>query len=71
MFYDGSISPPREPPKKMFVIPQWQSKEEMGDGPSSITGGVKDSSLVWTMLTRSNYVEWAMLMQINYEAMEI
>ena len=23
------------------------------------------------MLTRSNYAEWAMLMQINYEAMEI
>ncbi|XP_066391662.1 uncharacterized protein [Miscanthus floridulus] len=43
----------------------------MGDGPSSVTGGVKESSLVWPMLTRSNYVEWAMLMQINYEAMEI
>ena len=43
----------------------------MGDGPSSIAGGIKLSTLVWPMLTRSNYVEWAMLMQINYEAMEI
>ena len=26
---------------------------------------------MWPMLTRSNYTEWAMLMQCNYEAMEI
>ena len=26
---------------------------------------------MWPMLTRTNYVEWAMLMQINYEALEI
>ena len=38
---------------------------------SSSTGGIKESSLVWLMLTRTNYVEWAMLMQINYEALEI
>jgi hypothetical protein len=39
---------------------------------SSVTSsGIKESSLVWPMLTLSNYAEWAMLMQINYEAMEI
>jgi hypothetical protein len=32
---------------------------------------VQESSLMWPMLTRSNYLEWAMLMQCNYEAMEI
>ena len=26
---------------------------------------------MWPMLTRSNYTEWAMLMQCNYESMEI
>ena len=26
---------------------------------------------MWPMLTRTNYSEWAMLMQCNYEAMEI
>ena len=26
---------------------------------------------MWPMLSRSNYTEWAMLMQCNYEAMEI
>lgn len=35
------------------------------------TAGIKESSLVWPMLTRSNYVEWSMLMKINFEAMEI
>jgi len=47
-------------------------KIEMSDvGPSSGTAGAKDSSLMWPMLSRSNYTEWAMLMQCNYEAMEI
>jgi len=49
-------------------------RREMGDmWPSSITvsSGIKESSLVWPMLTQSNYAEWEMLMQINYEAMEI
>jgi hypothetical protein len=32
---------------------------------------VKESNLMWPMLTRTNYVEWAMLMQINFEALEI
>ena len=75
MFYGGSIIPPREPTKKKFMIPRKASeKEEMGDkhaSPSAASSGIKESSLVWPMLTRSNYVEWAMLMQINYEAMEI
>ena len=26
---------------------------------------------MWPMLTRSNYTEWAMLMQCNYETLEI
>lgn len=45
----------------------------MGDGtsPSVAAGGVRESSLMWPMLTRSNYSEWAMLMQCNFEAMEI
>ena len=44
----------------------------MGDvGPSSGAAGVKESSLMWPMLSRSNYTKWAMLMQCNYEAMEI
>jgi len=65
MFYGGSISPPRSPALK-------KPKIEMSDvGPSSGTAGAKDSSLMWPMLSRSNYTEWAMLMQCNYEAMEI
>jgi len=43
----------------------------MGDTGGSSSGGVKENSLMWPMLTRSNYTEWAMLMQCNYEAMEI
>ena len=47
-------------------------KEEMSDvGPSSGVDGVKEGSLMWPMLSRSNYTEWAMLMQCNYKAMEI
>ncbi|XP_066384930.1 uncharacterized protein [Miscanthus floridulus] len=41
----------------------------MGDTSSST--GVKESSLMWPMLTSDNYTEWAMLMQCNYEALEI
>ena len=64
MFYSGSISPPRPLALK-------KPKKEMGDGPISVASGVKESSLMWPMLSRSNYSEWAMLMQCNYEAMEI
>jgi hypothetical protein len=73
MQYGGSIRPPREPLRKKRVVPRRRSlAAEMVDGQgSSGAGGVKESSLVWPMLTRSNYMEWAMLMQINYEALEI
>jgi hypothetical protein len=76
VFYSGSISPPREPPKKKFVVPQWRClAAEMGEkevgSSSSSASGVRESSLMWPMLTRSNYTEWAMLMQCNYEAMEV
>jgi hypothetical protein len=64
MFYSGSVSPPREPPKKKFVILRRRPVEAMGDNPSSSSGGgVKETSLMWPMLTRDNYTEWAMLMQ--------
>ena len=43
----------------------------MGDGPSSVTSVVKEGSLMWPLLPRSNYSEWAMLMQCNFEALEI
>jgi hypothetical protein len=42
----------------------------MGDAGNS-SSGVKESSLLWLMLTTDNYTEWAMLMQCNYEALEI
>jgi hypothetical protein len=71
MHYGGSVSPPREPPKKKYIVPRRRPKEEMGDSSSSVPADVKESSLVWPMLTRSNYMEWAMLMQINYEVLEI
>jgi len=71
MHYGGSISPPREPVKKKYIIPHHQPKKEMGDSQNSGASRVKESSLIWPMLTRSNYMEWAMLMQINYEALEI
>jgi hypothetical protein len=34
-------------------------------------GGVKESSLMWPLFTHDNYSEWAMLMQCNFEALEI
>lgn len=75
MQYGGSISPPREPPRKKFVIARRAAAAEkkMGDGASasSTMPGVQESSLVWLMLDRSNYAEWAMLMQCNLEALEI
>jgi hypothetical protein len=46
-------------------------EEEMTKGKRLGSGRVKKSLLVWPMLTRSNYVEWAMLMQINLKALEI
>jgi hypothetical protein len=71
MQYEGSVSPPREPSKKKRVIPRRQPPLiAMGDNGSS-SSGVKESSLMWPMLTRDNYTEWEMLMQCNYEALEI
>lgn len=76
MFYSGSISPPREPPKKKFVVPHQRclasemSEKEVGSGSASASD-VRESLLMWPMLTRSNYTEWEMLMQCNYEAMEV
>jgi hypothetical protein len=46
----------------------------MGDnrpGTSVASQGVNESSVAWPMLTHTNYIELAMLMQIDYEAMEI
>jgi hypothetical protein len=45
----------------------------MGDDAttSASSNGVKESSLMWPMLIRTNYSEWAMLMQVNFETMEI
>jgi hypothetical protein len=40
-------------------------------GEVTATSGINESSLVWPILTRSNYAEWSMLMKINFEAMEI
>jgi hypothetical protein len=62
-------------PKKKRVIPCRSTKiQTMADArprANTTTLGIKESSLVWPMLTRSNYAEWSMLMKINYEAMEI
>jgi len=75
MFYGGSISPPREPPKKKYVVSRkLPAARKMGEGdiaPASGSSGVREGSLMWPMLTRTNYAEWAMLMQCNFEAMEI
>lgn len=74
-FYGRSISLPREPPKKKRVIPHRSTKiQTMADARprvNTVTSGIKESSLVWPMLTQSNYAGWSMLMKINYEAMEI
>jgi hypothetical protein len=72
MYAGGSISPPREPPRKVRVIPRRSAAEKMtGEGTSSSGSGAKESSLVWPMLDRANYAEWVMIMQCNLEAFEI
>lgn len=38
---------------------------------SAVASSVPQGSLMWPMLTRSNYAEWAMMMKCNFEAMEI
>jgi hypothetical protein len=75
MFYSGSVSPPREPAKKKYIIPKRrQPEKKMGDDDASSSAGktaVPVGSLMWPMLDRSNYSEWAMLIQCNLEAMEV
>jgi len=73
MFYGESVSPPREPPRKKFVIPKKAAATmpDSGASGSTTSSGVRDSTLLWPMLSRMNYSEWSMLMQCNYEAMEI
>jgi hypothetical protein len=66
MQYDGSVSPLREPAKKKRVIPRRQVSNTMSDASTS-GGGVKESSLMWPLLTRDNYAEWSMLMQCERE----
>jgi hypothetical protein len=60
MQYDGSVSPPQEPPKKKRVIPRRQVSITMSDASTS-GAGVKESSLKWPLLMRDNYAEWSML----------
>ena len=43
----------------------------MGDTGASSGERVCESSLMWPMLTRSNYAEWAMMLQCNFETLEI
>ena len=72
LFYFGFVSPLRSPMlKKHKVWDRRLVKKNMGEGSSTVPCGMKESSVMWVMLTRSNYSEWAMLMQCNYEAMEI
>ena len=44
---------------------------EAGTSAGAASSGGSGSTLLWLMLTLTNYTEWAMLMQCNYEAMEI
>jgi hypothetical protein len=51
-----------------------QPEKKMGDddaSPSVVKTVVPVGSLMWPMLDRSNYFEWAMLMQCNLEAMDV
>lgn len=82
MFYSGSTSPPREPPREKFVVPRRSPLTPLPDmtgnnnNPSGTSGsgsghGVREGSLMWPILTRSNYTEWAILMQCNFEILEV
>jgi hypothetical protein len=70
VFHSGSISPQREPPNPKWrrLATEMSEREIPSSGSAS---GIRESSLMWPMLTRSNYTEWVMLMQCNYEAMEV
>jgi len=74
MQYDGSVSPPHQPPEKKYIIPRRRSLEE-----EMSTSGEKEAAeramkeaagnLLWPMLTRTNYQEWSALVQCNLEGM--
>lgn len=59
--------------------PPWPKREcksdlrKMGDGVSASSGQgcIRESTLMWPMLTRTNYSEWEVMMQCSFEAMEI
>jgi hypothetical protein len=51
------MSPPREPAKKKRVVPRRQPPPSAMGDPASSGSGVKESSLMWPMLTRDNYTE--------------
>jgi hypothetical protein len=56
---------------------QGRSQEHMGDRGRSMANDskrvIKEMMMtgVWPMLTRTNYAEWALLMQVNLEGMEV
>jgi hypothetical protein len=68
--YGGSSGPPREL-KVKEIVSYAANNHRFAMGDTSSSGGVKESSLLWPMLTRDNYSEWAIMMQCNYEALEI
>lgn len=73
IFYEGSAITPQEPPQNKLIIPRMRpATVKMGDNESlsTMACSVQESSLMWLMLTFSNYLEWAMSMQCNYEAIE-
>jgi hypothetical protein len=79
MFYGGSVSPPREPPRKKFAVPRRSPSTPPPDMTGTNSGasgsgsghGVREGSLMWPMLTRANYAEWAVLMKCNFEILEV
>ena len=82
MHYGGSISPPREPTMKKHVIPRrapaamaMPGGGEKGDASSSPCTVVVERSTAVTgeilKLTKANYHEWALEVQVNLEGMEL
>jgi hypothetical protein len=74
MYYGGSISPPREPPKKKHVIPRrgpaatvMAGGDEKGEGtgtssPRSVMVERVFGGAEIPKLTKTNYREWALEM---------
>ena len=77
MFSGGSISPPRQPPLKKRVIPRKRSTETKmaGDDSNSSRTVVVEHITAFTgevpKLSKVNYQEWALEMQLHLEGMEI